>query len=172
MKQDDEELKGRKNLLWAPWRIKYILEKKDEGCLFCGKSSPGDDAANFIIARGEYSFALLNVFPYNSGHLMIAPYRHTAELDNLPPEEVADLMALVRVAIKALKSSLAPEGFNIGLNLGKAAGAGVIDHLHIHIVPRWQGDTNFMPVIADTGVVPQSLEETCRVLRTAFSACK
>jgi len=101
---------------------------------------------------------------------MVAPYRHTAELENLPEEEISDLMILVQKSVRALKRTLEPEGFNVGLNLGKSAGAGVIDHLHIHIVPRWQGDTNFMPVVADTDIIPQSLEETCRLLRGAFAS--
>ena len=156
--------------MWAPWRIRYILEDKEDGCLFCKKAALGDDAVAYIVDRGESSFALLNIFPYNSGHLMVAPYRHTEELEKLPVEEITDLMTLVQRSVKALKISMEPEGFNVGFNLGRSAGAGVIDHLHVHIVPRWQGDTNFMPVLADTGVVPQSLEAVYRLLRDAFSA--
>ncbi|MDP8213985.1 MAG: HIT domain-containing protein [Candidatus Euphemobacter frigidus] len=169
LKKNQEKI-SRNRALWAPWRIKYILEEKEEGCLFCRKAKMGDDAANHIIARSKHSFTLLNIFPYNSGHLMVAPYRHTAELENLPEEEISDLMILVQKSVRALKRTLEPEGFNVGLNLGKSAGAGVIDHLHIHIVPRWQGDTNFMPVVADTDIIPQSLEETCRLLRGAFAS--
>lgn len=170
MSKKNQDKIFRNRALWAPWRIKYILEDKEEGCLFCRKAEMGNDAANHIIARSKHSFILLNIFPYNSGHLMVAPYRHTAELENLPEEELSDLMILVQKSVRALKRTLEPEGFNVGLNLGKSAGAGVIDHLHIHIVPRWQGDTNFMPVVADTDVIPQSLEETCRLLRGAFTS--
>ncbi|MFH1038489.1 MAG: HIT domain-containing protein [PVC group bacterium] len=170
MAKTEDDLKGRHHTLWAPWRIAYILEEKENGCLFCRKAASRDDVADYIIARSSHSFALLNVFPYNSGHLMVAPCRHTAELENLQPEETADLAGLVQRAVRALKISLEPEGFNVGINLGRAAGAGVIDHLHIHVVPRWQGDTNFMPVIANTGVVPEALAATLATLRAAFAA--
>lgn len=156
-------------ILWAPWRIKYILDDKEDSCLFCAKVQSEDDLNNQVVARSDYSFALLNKFPYNCGHMMVAPYRHTAEFENLSPEEISDLFHLVQRSIKALKETMAPEGFNVGLNLGRSAGAGVVDHLHIHIVPRWQGDTNFMPVIADTEVVPQSLDATYRLLRQAIN---
>ena len=160
---------SRHKILWAPWRIRYILEERECGCLFCKKVQSTEDVDNHVIARSEHSFALLNVFPYNSGHIMVAPYRHTAELENLAADEIADLMMLVQRSIKALKETMKPEGFNVGFNLGKSAGAGVVDHLHLHIVPRWQGDTNFMPVIADTDVVPQSLDAACRLLRQAMT---
>jgi ATP adenylyltransferase len=160
---------SRNKILWAPWRIRYILEEEGDGCLFCNKVQSADDVNNHVIARSEHSFALLNIFPYNSGHMMVAPYRHTAELENLPADEIADLMMLVQRSIKALKEAMGPEGFNVGFNLGKSAGAGVVDHLHLHIVPRWQGDTNFMPVISDTDVVPQSLDSACQLLRDAIS---
>jgi ATP adenylyltransferase len=164
------EKTSRRKILWAPWRIRYILDEKEDGCLFCNKIQSNDDVNNHVIARSDHSFALLNIFPYNSGHIMVAPYRHTAELENLPAEEVSDLMLLVQRSIKALKETMEPEGFNVGLNLGRSAGAGVVDHLHIHIVPRWQGDTNFMPVIADTDVIPQSLDAACHLLREAMEA--
>lgn len=161
---------SRSKILWAPWRIRYILDEKGDGCLFCNKAQSNDDLNNHVISRSDHSYALLNIFPYNSGHMMVAPYRHTAELENLPVEEVTDLMMLVQSSIKALKETMEPEGFNVGLNLGRSAGAGVVDHLHIHIVPRWQGDTNFMPVISGTDVVPQSLDAACRLLREAMEA--
>jgi len=160
---------SRNKILWAPWRIRYILEEKEAGCLFCDKIHSNDDVDNHVIARSEHSFALLNIFPYNSGHMMVAPYGHTAGLEALPEKEDADLMMLVQRSIKALKETMGPEGFNVGLNLGRSAGAGVVDHLHIHIVPRWRGDTNFMPIIADTDVVPQSLAAACRLLREAMT---
>jgi len=166
---DNNQKISRNKILWAPWRIRYILEEEEDGCLFCNKVQSTDDVNNHVIARSEHSFALLNIFPYNSGHMMVAPYRHTAELENLPVDEIADLMILVQRSIKALKEAMGPEGFNVGFNLGKSAGAGVVDHLHLHIVPRWQGDTNFMPVISDTDVVPQSLDSACRLLRKAMT---
>lgn len=148
----------------------YINETKEAGCLFCRKAAGKSDAADHVVARGQRSFVLLNFFPYNSGHLMVAPYRHTGKLESLTTEEMADLMDLVRRSIAVLQRCLAPEGFNVGFNLGKSAGAGIVDHIHLHIVPRWQGDTNFMPVISDTRVVPQALAETGGMLRAAFSA--
>ena len=160
--------KMTKKLLWAPWRMGYINGGKEEGCLFCRKGAGKDDLADHVVARGERCFVLLNLFPYNSGHLMVAPYRHTGKLEDLEPEESAELMDLVRESVRVLKGRLAPEGFNVGFNLGKSAGAGIVDHLHLHIVPRWSGDTNFMPVISDTRVVPQALEDTARIIREAF----
>jgi len=148
----------------------YINGEKEAGCLFCRKAAGEDDLADHVVARGERSFVLLNLFPYNSGHLLVAPYRHTDLLEDLEPGETAEMMSLVRKSVEVLKGCLAPEGFNIGFNLGKSAGAGIVDHLHLHIVPRWEGDTNFMPVISDTRVVPQALAETGRVLREAFAA--
>jgi ATP adenylyltransferase len=151
--------------LWAPWRIRYILGEKEEGCFFCRKSQEADDAKNHILIRDRTCFALLNVYPYNAGHLMVAPYKHTGELDDLSNQELAELMVLTRRCKQVLARAIKPHGFNIGLNLGRPAGAGVLDHLHIHIVPRWEGDTNFMPVLADTHVLPQALDELYQVLR-------
>jgi ATP adenylyltransferase len=145
--------------LWAPWRIRYILGERETGCFFCRKSQEADDAKNHVLIRDRTCFALLNAFPYNAGHIMIAPYKHTGEIDDLGEQELADLMTLVVRCKKLLARAMKPQGFNIGLNLGKAAGAGVDDHVHWHIVPRWTGDTNFMPVTADTRVVPQALDE-------------
>ena len=163
-------MRKRNNLLWAPWRMKYIRRDRgeEEGCLFCRKGQSRADLDNYVICRSSLSFALLNTFPYNNGHLLVAPYRHTADLIDLRPEETADLMAITRKCVRALKEVMEPDGFNIGLNLGAAAGAGVVDHLHLHIVPRWQGDTNFMPVIAGTDVIPQSLQELYRLLTEAI----
>jgi ATP adenylyltransferase len=157
--------------LHAPWRIEYILAPKpvlDES-LFTRIAQSGDDTANLVIARDKTCFALLNRYPYNGGHLMVVPYRQTPGLDGLTEQELADLMVLTRRCQAALTATMHPDGFNIGINLGKCAGAGVVDHLHIHIVPRWNGDTNFMPVLADTGVLPQALEETAAKLRQALS---
>ena len=145
--------------LWAPWRIGYILRAKEPGCFLCQKPQSADDAKNHILIRDRTCFALLNTYPYNAGHLMVAPYKHTAELDDLVESELSDLMALTRRCKQVLTRALKAEGFNIGLNLGRAAGAGVDDHLHFHIVPRWSGDTNFMTVTGDIRVVPQALDD-------------
>jgi len=158
--------------LHAPWRIEYILAPKPEkgdGESFLSKiARSNDDEANLVIARGRTCFALLNRYPYNGGHLMVVPYRQVAELEDLTEEELLELMLMTRRCIQALKQTMAPDGFNIGLNLGRVAGAGVKNHLHIHVVPRWNGDTNFMPVIADTKVVSEALHETAARLRNAL----
>jgi ATP adenylyltransferase len=151
--------------LWAPWRIRYILGEKDAGCFLCRKPQEADDAKNLILIRDRTCFALLNTFPYNAGHLMVAPYKHTAELEDLAEQELTELMLLTRRCKQVLQKTLKPDGFNVGFNLGRAAGAGVEDHLHLHVVPRWNGDTNFMPVLGETRVVPQALEELYVELR-------
>ncbi len=145
--------------LWAPWRIKYILGEKG-GCIFCEKSKESKDSENYLIFRGKSCFLILNSFPYSNGHLMIAPYRHVRELNGLTDVESKELMALAKKAIQLLEKTVRPQGFNLGMNLGGVAGAGVEGHLHLHIVPRWEGDTNFMPTIADTKVMPESLHST------------
>ena len=149
--------------LWTPWRMEYIESAKEgepEGCIFCELPARGDDRAARIVARGELGFAVLNAFPYNPGHLMIAPFRHVGDLEDLGPEEGAGLHALVLASIRALREEMEPHGFNVGMNLGRVAGAGIPDHLHWHVVPRWQGDSNFMPVIGQTKVLPELLDET------------
>jgi len=151
--------------LWAPWRIRYILGEKETGCFLCRKSQEADDAKNHVLIRDRACFALFNTYPYNAGHLMVAPYKHRGDLDDLSEQELAELMMLTRRCKQLLASAIKPDGFNIGLNLGRMAGAGVLDHLHIHIVPRWEGDTNFMPVLAGTHVVPQALDELYQTLR-------
>jgi ATP adenylyltransferase len=151
--------------LWAPWRIRYILGPKEAGCFLCRKPQEADDANNYILIRDRTCFALLNTYPYNAGHLMVAPYKHTGDLDDLTEQELADLMALTRRCKQLLTRAIKPHGFNIGVNLGRVAGAGVEDHMHIHIVPRWEGDTNYMPVLADTHVVPQALDELYQTLK-------
>ena len=158
--------------LHAPWRIEYILAPKpaaSDVSLFTRIGQSGDDLANHVIARDRTCFALLNTYPYNGGHLMVVPYRQTADLNDLTERELADLMILVRRCQNALRQTMRPDGFNIGLNLGKVAGAGVVDHLHIHVVPRWSGDTNFMPVLANTSVVPEALVEVAARLRAALA---
>jgi ATP adenylyltransferase len=154
--------------LWAPWRLEYITRKKSGGCIFCDKPLAGDDRANYIVFRGTHAFVLLNAYPYNNGHLMIAPYAHLSELDELPRETLSEMMDLCQDATHVLRKAVHADGMNIGFNLGAAAGAGIKDHLHLHVVPRWFGDTNFMPVISDVRVIPQSLERAWEELSPAF----
>ena len=153
--------------IWAPWRLEYILQVKDtktEGCFLCEKPVENEDEANLILHRGKNNFIILNAYPYNPGHLMVAPYRHLDKLEDLNDEESNEHFFLVKLSIRLLKSAIEPSGFNTGMNLGRVAGAGIEDHIHSHIVPRWQGDTNFMPVIADVRVVPEAMDETYRKL--------
>jgi ATP adenylyltransferase len=157
--------------LHAPWRIEYILSPKpalDES-VFTRIAQSSDDEANYVVVRDRTCFALLNKYPYTGGHLMIVPYKQTDTLNGLTEEELADLMKLTRRCQNALMQVMNPNGFNIGINLGKCAGAGIHEHLHIHIVPRWHGDTNFMPVLASTTVVPQALSELAAKLRASLS---
>jgi len=157
--------------LHAPWRIEYILAQKPdlkEG-LFARIAQSTDHEGNYVLVHDRTCFALLNRYPYNGGHLMVVPYRETADLNALTDEETADLWKLVRRCINALTAVMKPDGFNVGLNLGKVAGAGIHEHLHIHIVPRWSGDTNFMPVIAGTSVVPDALKEIAAKLRAELA---
>jgi ATP adenylyltransferase len=157
--------------LHAPWRIEYILAPKPDltESLFTRIAQSNDDEANHVIARDRTCYALLNTYPYTGGHLLIVPYRETADLDGLTDEELTDLMKLTRRCLKALMGVMKPAGFNIGINLGQVAGAGVPGHMHVHVVPRWQGDTNFMPVLANTTVVPQALHELAAQLRAALA---
>ncbi|RLF09290.1 MAG: HIT family hydrolase [Thermoprotei archaeon] len=160
---------GKLVLLWAPWRMKYITSPKQERCIFCIGSSEDKDPENLVVYRGSKSFIIMNKYPYNTGHLMVAPYRHVGDLAELSDEELLDLMKNVNLSIKILKESMKPEGFNIGVNLGRAAGAGIEDHVHIHVVPRWVGDTNFMPVLSQVKVIPELLEATYSKLKEALS---
>jgi ATP adenylyltransferase len=154
--------------LWAPWRIEYITGPKRGECIFCLPASSVADEDNLVVRRGQSSLVMLNRFPYAPGHLMVAPYRHVAELDELSPAESSELMALAKDAVAALRELMTPQGFNLGLNLGAVAGAGIAEHLHLHVVPRWEGDTNFMPLLADTHVIPQALEVTREALAAAL----
>jgi len=158
--------KNSKNIsmdkIWAPWRSKFLKAKK-KGCIFCLKRKASKD--KFIIKKSKFSFALLNIYPYNNGHLMVAPYRHIKDLKGLKDKELLDMMNLVKKMQGLLEKKLKPQGFNIGINTGRAGGAGYINHAHIHIVPRWVGDTNFFPIIGSTKVIPQSLEELYKLLR-------
>lgn len=160
-----------KRPLWAPWRIRYITGEKGAGCVFCRSASGAgpDHAYEQPLDRGEKCFTLLNTFPYASGHLMIAPYRHVGALEDLAEPELVELMRLARRAVLALSRAMSPAGFNVGLNLGTVAGAGIADHLHLHVVPRWEGDNSFMPVLADIRVLPQALEATFDLLSEALA---
>jgi ATP adenylyltransferase len=151
--------------LWAPWRSKYIYLRKNKKCIFCGNERPSrQDGKIYILARTEHAFAMLNLYPYNNGHVMVAPYRHVGSLERLSDAELLDVMKLVNTMKRRLDSNLKPHGFNIGVNIGKIGGAGFAGHVHVHIVPRWTGDTNFMPIIAGTKIVSESLDQMYRVL--------
>ncbi len=151
--------------LWAPWRVKYVSNPdKEKECIFCKKSQEKNDKKNLIVSRGQYCFALLNIYPYNNGHIMIAPYNHAGDIVQLEEYELSEMFRLVKELEIKIKSILNPDGFNIGINIGKSAGAGMENHLHMHLVPRWGGDTNFMAVVSDTRVISQSLEELYELL--------
>ena len=161
--------------LWAPWRAEYIrsaISQHSTGrrsCLFCNLLKTKDDAKHLILYRGRCAFVVMNRFPYNNGHLMVAPNRHTADIESLSAAEGAELFKLMQKSLAVLRRGLRPQGFNVGANLGRVAGAGVAGHLHVHIVPRWQGDVNFMPLLAETKVISEHLSETYDRLRTGFS---
>lgn len=160
--------------LHAPWRIEYILAPKPPaagGAIFTRIAQSADDEANHVLARDRSCFALLNAYPYTGGHLMVVPYREVPDFDGLTDGEMTDLLKLMRRCQAALRTVMKPDGFNIGVNLGKVAGAGIVEHLHIHVVPRWNGDTNFMPVIAGATVVPEALRDLAAKLRTALQNC-
>ena len=159
--------------LWAPWRLQYIESAhKAEGCIFCDfpAQGPEKDTENLIVYRGPHAYLILNAFPYSNGHLMVVPYRHTSSFEAFSDAEMLDVMHLTRLALCLLEAAFHPDGFNLGVNMGRVAGAGIADHLHWHIVPRWNGDTNFMPVLADVRVIPQSLQITYERLRAALPA--
>lgn len=157
-------------IIWAPWRMDYMMSEKTPGCIFCEKPRQADDRANYLVWRGTAAFVMLNLYPYNNGHLMIIPYAHVASLTALNASQRADLLELTASSEAILRQTFRPAGFNIGLNLGAAAGAGIAEHLHIHIVPRWAGDTNFMTVISELRVLPQTLEQTYDLLLPHFQA--
>lgn len=154
--------------IWAPWRIEYILMEKPEECILCEKPKEDKDVQNYILYRGDKNFIILNSYPYNPGHLLVAPYRHVGSLEDLTEEERNEHFEMVSRSIGALKEAFNPGGFNIGANIGKVAGTGIDDHYHSHIVPRWQGDTNYVPVLADVRVLPQALAETYKILKGKF----
>lgn len=157
--------------LWSPWRMQYIQEAKEEpeggGCVFC--AIPHTEAER-VLAQSQLAYVVLNKFPYNPGHVLVVPLRHVGELEDVTAEENVELQALLQRAIGAIRQTAGPDGFNIGLNLGRTAGAGIPEHLHWHVVPRWSGDTNFMPVVGDTRVLPELIAETYRRLKPGFEA--
>ena len=158
--------------IWAPWRLVYVKDASkdiEEECIFCAKPAEDEDEANLIVHRGERCFVILNKFPYTNGHLMVAPYEHVAALQELDAKTIAEMMGLAQRGIEALESSYSPHGYNVGCNQGRVAGAGVEHHIHMHVVPRWGGDTNFMPVLGDTRVMNQTLEDSYETVRKAFS---
>ncbi len=154
--------------IWAPWRIQYIEMEKPEGCFLCERLGQNNDALNYILYRGDKNFIILNGYPYNPGHLLVSPYRHVANLEELTEEERHEHFEIVSRSIKVLRQVFNPGGFNIGINAGKVAGAGIDDHFHTHVVPRWQGDTYFMGVLVDTRVLPEALAGTYQKLRGKF----
>jgi ATP adenylyltransferase len=151
--------------IYAPWRMTYIKSQKPDGCIFCKNSLRCDD---LILFEGQTAFVIMNRYPYISGHLMIIPFRHVSHIEDLLPEEKSEMFDLQVVCIQVLKEAVKPDGFNVGMNLGKAAGAGVDDHIHVHIVPRWNGDTNFMSVVAEIRVIPEDIQKTCEFLQPYF----
>ena len=161
-----------RQIIWAPWRMKYIsniASQQGGGCFLCAKPSEGRDDENFILYRSRLCFIILNAYPYNTGHLLIAPYAHKPSLVDLSDEELLDLMKCTSLSLRVLSEALRPDGFNVGLNLGRYAGAGLEGHVHVHVVPRWAGDTNFMPVIADTKVLAELLTDTYARLKEALA---
>lgn len=155
--------------LWAPWRVEYFKIPKDKGCFLCKSFASRQDRNNHVVKRGKMCAIVLNRYPYTGGHVMVCPYRHVSQFEDLTPQETAEMMVLTREAIRALRDTIKPHGFNIGINIGEAAGAGLKDHIHLHIVPRWNGDTNFITVMADVRVVPQSLLELWDILHKALN---
>lgn len=154
--------------MYAPWRIRYIKDDNEEGCIFCNKPAENDDEKNLILLREENCFVIMNKYPYINGHIMVAPYEHIGQVENLPLAVWTDIMRVAQLCVRALKEAMNPHGFNIGINVGRVAGAGMDGHVHLHIVPRWQGDVNFMPVLADCRVISEHIEESYESLRAAL----
>ncbi len=154
--------------LWSPWRLEYILSDKNRGCIFCEKVADNDDQANYILQRGRKCYVMLNLYPYNNGHLMVSPYRHVPSPEQLEEDELTEMMLMLNKSLKVLRRAMHPDGFNVGINIGKAAGAGIEKHVHIHVVPRWRADTNFMPVFSNTRVIPELMDDTYRKLKDAW----
>ncbi|NLH50090.1 MAG: HIT domain-containing protein [Myxococcales bacterium] len=152
----------------APWRIDYIKSEKEEGCVFCNALRAADDRRMLILHRGRQAFVIMNKYPYTNGHVMVAPYAHLGSIAEITPEVWAEIMSLAQQAVQAIETTSKPHGFNLGINVGRVAGAGVEGHLHLHIVPRWNGDVNFMTVLADCRVINQHIEETYAALAEAW----
>ena len=158
------------DVLWAPWRMTYILEEeKPEGCIFC-QAADGKGYDNLVLGVGSTCLVMMNKFPYINGHLLVAPKKHLPNLSGLTPDEMSDLLATVNLAVDALRKTMNPQGFNVGLNLGRCAGAGIEEHMHFHVVPRWDGDTNFMTVFAEVRVIPQHIRDTYEKLKPHFAS--
>ena len=156
--------------IWAPWRLRYVSKANQQTeCVFCAKPAEGDDRKALVVHRGERCYVILNLYPYTSGHLMVAPFEHVGRVQDIDPATMAEMLDLSQQAIRRMEEVYSPEGFNLGINQGRVAGAGVEGHIHLHVVPRWAGDNNYMPVVADTRVMPQSLEETYDALEGGFS---
>jgi ATP adenylyltransferase len=161
--------------MWAPWRMAYVsaehgLSDAERRCVFCSLVAQEDDERTYILHRGRHAFVIMNLYPYNNGHLMMVPYAHVDTLREVEPEALAEMMELAQRAQAVLEERMRPQGFNLGVNQGRAAGAGIADHVHMHIVPRWVGDTNFMPVLGDVRIMPQHLDETYALLRPGFAS--
>lgn len=157
------------HVIWAPWRMTYVKDARTlAGCIFCLNRTTRRDAARLVLHRGPHGFVIMNRYPYNSGHLLIAPYAHVKSLELLPADCALDLIRMTNLSIRVLQQTIKPEGFNVGFNLGQVSGAGIEAHLHLHLVPRWNGDTNFMSLLAETRVIPEHLQATYRKLRAAF----
>lgn len=155
--------------LWTPWRMEYIVDtNRPGGCIFCDKPEEESDRENLILFRGERIFVIMNRYPYNNGHLMVTPYSHVSDVTLLTEEEMLEVSRSIQKSVEILKETMNPQGFNVGMNMGKAAGAGIDDHLHFHVVPRWNGDTNFMPVLSDVRVMPEHLDETYLKLKPFY----
>ena len=156
--------------LWSPWRYRYIhKDLPEDGCIFCVQPAAGGDEAHYIVHRGRHNFVILNLYPYTTGHLMVVPYRHIASLHEAIPEELTEMMALARDAERHLADAYTPKGFNIGMNIGESAGAGIAGHLHLHVLPRWPGDANFISVIGETRVMPETLADTYAKLKARWT---
>lgn len=157
---------------WTPWRNQYIKgdDQAESGCVLCNAYQANDDVARLVLYRGGQVYVLMNLYPYNPGHLMVVPYKHTADFASLPPDVAAELMAMGQQCVAVLQAEMQPHGFNLGMNLGKVSGAGVDQHLHLHVVPRWSGDTNFMPLIGGTKLIPEALDDTYAALKPHFDA--
>lgn len=157
--------------LWAPWRMEYILSDKEKGCFLCDAANSDDDREALVVARGEKAFVLLNLYPYSNCHILITPYQHTSEIEALDTEELGEMTNLLVEFKLLLDRVVSPQGFNVGINLGRCAGAGLVSHIHMHLVPRWEGDNNFMPVIGETKIIPQHIDEMWEQLMEARRQC-